>query len=130
MPPVTFAVERGHKKGHMSQDLEMANDRRGTKRFSVNASLTLFDGKRTLLAYTRDLSNRGVYFYLSTDDSKQISGDLDFTVDLPPEITLSASCRIRCRGRMVRTENAPGDLRGVAAEILDYSILREPVAVA
>ena len=96
----------------------------------MNAPLTVYIGDREIPAYTRDLSNRGVYFYLDLIDSALIDRDFEFMVDLPPEITLSTSCSIRCRGRLVRKENNVKNLTGIAAEILDYSILREAVANA
>ena len=108
----------------------MANDRRGRQRFSVNAPLTVIVGDREIPAYTRELSNRGVYFYLDLADSALIDRDFEFVLELPPEITLSTRCRIRCQGRLVRKEKASRNLAGVAAEILDYSILREPVSNA
>ncbi len=99
-------------------------ERRVRQRFSINAPLTLFIGDRQIPAYTRNLSNRGVYFYLSFSDSELVDLDFEFVVELPPEITLSTCCRIRCRGRVVRKEKTADNLTGVAAEILDYSILR------
>ena len=107
----------------------MTNDRRGRQRFSVNAPLTVIVEDREIAAYTRDLSNRGVYFYLDLVDDALIDRDFEFVVELPPEITLSTVCRIRCRGRLIRKEKASKDLTGVAAEILDYSILRESSSV-
>jgi hypothetical protein len=87
-------------------------------------------GKREISAFTRDLSNKGVYFYLESADSIAIGREFDFLVELPPEITLSSCCWIRCRGRVARTEEASKQLTGIAAEILDFSILREPRSVA
>jgi hypothetical protein len=46
-------------------------------------------------------------------------------VELPPEITLSNSCLIRCRGRVARTELTLRNETGIAAEILEYRILNE-----
>src|SRR5271166_149692 len=103
----------------------LKDDRRIRQRFSINAPLTLLVGDRQIPAYTRNLSNRGVYFYLSLCDSELVDIDLEFVVELPPEITLSTCCRIRCRGRVVRKEKTSSNLTGVAAEILDYSILRD-----
>jgi len=117
-------------EGRMAQEFLQGSDRRGTPRFSINASLTIFSGQRSILAYTRDLSNRGAYFYLPSADSKLLGRDLDFMVELPPEITLSAVCQIRCKGRAVRTDDSPGNLTGVAVEILDYSILKESMHAA
>jgi hypothetical protein len=83
-------------------------------------------GTREIPALTRDLSNRGVYFYLAFSDRPQVGQDLDFVIELPPEVTLSNACRIRCHGRAVRTEDTSPHETGVAAEILDYSILSDP----
>ena len=111
----------------MTQDVTTANDQRVSQRFKISAPLTVIVGDREIPAYTRDLSNRGVYFYLALADSAMIDRDFEFLIDMPPEITLSTRCRIRCRGRAIRKESALMSLTGVAAEILDYLILREAV---
>jgi hypothetical protein len=113
----------------MSQNQAMVSERRGRQRFSINAPLTLFIGDREIPAYTRDLSNRGVYFYLALADLPLAGQEFEFLVELPPEITLSTCCRIRCRGRAIREEKTSNNLTGIAAEILDYAILREPLTV-
>jgi hypothetical protein len=41
-------------------------------------------------------------------------------------VTLSEACRIRCHGRAVRTEDTSPHETGVAAEILEYSIMSDP----
>jgi hypothetical protein len=114
----------------MTGDIAAENDRRGSQRFRISAPLTVVSGDREISAYTRDLSNRGVYFYLGLADSALIDRDFEFLIEMPSEITLSSSCRIRCRGRLVRKEMTSRNLTGagIAAEILDYAILREPVA--
>jgi|ERR1039458_982750 hypothetical protein len=130
VPQILLNGKRWHfDMDGMSQNPEMENERRGMQRFRINASLTIFIGDREIPAYTRDLSNRGVYFYLALSDCKLIDCDFEFIVELPPEITLSTSCRIRCRGRAIRKEETSFNLAGVAAEILDYSIRREAMAV-
>lgn len=108
-----------------TQDSETASDRRRIPRFRVRAPLTVLAGDREIPAYTRDLSNRGVFFYLAADDSGLIDHDFEFLVELPPEITLSTFCRIKCHGRALRKEKSRMSLTGVAAEILEYSILKE-----
>jgi hypothetical protein len=116
----------------MTEDFAAENDRRGSQRFKISAPLTVIVGSNEISAFTRDLSNRGVYFYLSLSDSALIDRDFDFLIEMPSEITLSSSCRIRCRGRLVRKEMTSRNLTGagIAAEILDYSILRESVQTA
>ena len=108
--------------GSNTQSWQTENDRRRTPRFEINAPLTMILGDQEVPAFTRDLSNRGVYFYLALADSISIDHDFDFLIELPPEITLSTQCLIRCRGRVVRREKASMGLTGIAAEILQYSI--------
>ena len=113
----------------MAQDFQPEDDRRGERRFAIHTPLIVSIKDRKIPAYTRDLSNRGVYFYLASDDSQLIEQSFEFTVELLPEITLSTSCRIRCQGRTVRKEKSSTNWTGVAAEILDYSILRAGVLI-
>jgi PilZ domain len=110
----------------MADNLAAEIERRGRRRFTVNAPVTLFIGNREISAYTRDLSNLGAYFYLSISDSMQIESEFDFTIELPPEMTITPYCCIRGRGRAVRTENAESNLAGMGAEILEYSIVSNP----
>lgn len=112
----------------MTVNLQSAQDRRGSLRFEVNAPLTVTIGKRQISGFTRDLSNRGVYFYLDLADNAQIDREIEFQVELPPEIALSSHCRIRCAGRVLRTDNPSKQLTGIAVEILHYSIERESAA--
>lgn len=111
----------------MQDELTSANERRSSQRFKISAPLTVLTGEHEIPAYTRDLSNRGVYFYLTLPDSALIERDFEFTIEMPSEITLSANCRIRCHGKLVRKEVTSRNLTGagVAAEILNYAILRE-----
>jgi hypothetical protein len=45
---------------------------------------------------------------------------------LPPEITLTESIRVQCKGRVVRVEDSSDDGRvGVAAVIDEYQFLPE-----
>lgn len=111
---------------HINVESASQNDRRERQRFQVNAPATLFIGDRQIPAYTRDLNNQGAYLFMALADSAQVGGEFDFTVELPPEITQSAHCQIRCRGRAVRTEETEADLTGMAVEILKYAILRDP----
>jgi len=114
----------------MTEDLTKQNDRRDRPRFSLNVPLTVLIGDHELPAYTRDVSDRGVYFHLALSDSKLIGRDFEFVLELPPEITFSTWCSIRCRGRLVRKEDTARDLTGIGAEIVQYSILREASATA
>ena len=112
----------------MTSKSKTVNERRKRQRFGINAPLTVMIGQREIPGFTRDLSNRGVYFYLDMAENAPIGGDFEFMVELPPEITLSTCCSIRCLGHVVRTDHTSRQLTGIAAEILHYSIQREAAA--
>jgi hypothetical protein len=80
-------------------------------------------GGRQIPAFTRDLSDQGVYFYISPTDTPRVGDDLEFVIELPAELTLSESCRIRCQGRVLRTTETSWDEVGVATEMTRYAFL-------
>ncbi len=100
-------------------------DRRQRRRFGVNAALTVFIGRHEIPGFTRDLSNLGVYFFMDLVGKVPIDEDFEFLIELPPEITLSSCCFVRCMGHVVRTDHGSAQLTGIAARILRYSIERE-----
>jgi len=108
----------------------LVENRRETNRFPVHVPLTVTVGDSPVQGYTRDLSNRGIYFYLSLTQSALLDLEFECTIELPPEITLSTCCRIRCHARVLRREKTPWDLSGIAASIIDYTILRDSVSIA
>ncbi len=103
-------------------------EQRTTRRFSLRLPLSVKYGEGDTLekvAHTRDVSARGVCFYM--DSSIAEGSDIEFTLTLPPEITLTESIRVHCKGRVVRVEPAaPGGKVGIAAIIDRYEFLAEP----
>lgn len=87
-------------------------------------------GGHEISAYTSSLSNCGIYCTLPAADSALIEREFDFLIILPPEITHSGNCRIRCHGQLVRKDEAEGRLAetGIAARIMNYSVLSSEVA--
>jgi len=109
----------------MTEEFTGQEERRKSPRFSVKAPVTVLIGDLALPAYTRNVSERGVYFYVSPTESELIPQNFDFLLELPPEVTISNWCSIRCQGRLVRRDETSSGAPGIAAEILHYSILRE-----
>ena len=109
----------------MNRNTGIAIERRVRPRFSTNAPVIVTLGACEIPAFTRDLSNRGVYFYVTSAEGFSIGQKLNLLIKLPPEITLSTLCQIQCQGRLVRMEAALSDLTGIAAEIFQCSILGE-----
>ncbi len=126
VPLDTFNSKRWHiNMTRMSKNLTTEADRRAIQRFRINAPLTILVGDHKIPAYTRDMSNRGVYFYLALSDIKLIDCNIEFVIEMPPEITHWPICRIQCKGRVMRKEEISDSLAGMSAQILDYSFLKE-----
>ena len=103
----------------------MEKDKRGTRRFALHLPVSVRYGENLERdAQTRDVSARGVCFYL--DSAIQAGSAIDFTLTLPPEITLTESIRVRCQGRVLRVEGGPADGKmAVAAVIDEYEFLAD-----
>src|SRR6476661_4011427 len=102
-------------------------EKRATRRFALRLPVSVNFATNTgapLAAQTRDVSARGICFYLETPLS--VGSEIDFTLTLPPEITLTESIRVRCKGKIVRVDGALADSKvPVAAVIDEYEFLAE-----
>jgi hypothetical protein len=111
----------------MAETQQEKQDKRSTKRFALRLPVSVVynqaDGQGAA-AQTRDVSARGICFFV--DAPIETGAPLEFTLTLPPEITLTESIRVRCKGRVVRVEgNAPNGKVAVAAVIDEYEFLSE-----
>jgi hypothetical protein len=103
-------------------------DLRATRRFNLRLPVEVKysgDSVHQAKAHTRDVSSRGICFYFDTPLAT--GSDIEFTLTLPPEITLTESIRVRCKGTVVRVEPSPtpGGKVGIAATIQHYEFLSE-----
>ena len=106
---------------------EPQQEKRAARRFALRVPVTVNRDNGSMNhenAQIRDVSARGISFYL---DSAMANGsDIGFTLTLPPEITLTESIRVQCKGRVVRVEEARDDGKvTVAAVIEQYEFLPE-----
>ncbi len=104
---------------------EPQREQRATRRFSLRLPVTVkfSDGEKT--AQTRDVSARGICFYM--DQTIAEGSPIEFTLTLPPEITLTESIKVHCKGKVVRVETqGSGGRVGIAAIIERYEFLAEP----
>ena len=108
------------------QDHEKDKDKRATRRFALRLPVTVRyeQDEQEHAAQTRDVSARGICFYV--DSAIQAGSAINFTLTLPPEITLTESIRVRCKGRVVRVEGGgPANKLAVAAVIDEYEFLAD-----
>ena len=103
-----------------------ATERRSTQRFTMRLPLTVRWTTGAAVGETstesRDVSSRGVYFYLGKDVKE--GSPVEILLTLPNEITLAGPVRVRCLGRVQRTENRDETSVGVVAAIERYEFLR------
>jgi hypothetical protein len=103
---------------------EPQQEKRAARRFALRVPVTVSrdnDGSSES-AQIRDVSARGICFYL--DSAVTQGSPIGFTLTLPPEITLTESIRVQCKGRVVRVEDSSdvGKVT-VAAVIEEYEFL-------
>src|ERR1700678_1667434 len=107
-------------------DKDKDNDKRATRRFALRLPLSVRYGENDEehAAQTRDVRARGICFYV--DSAIQAGSAIDFTLTLPPEITLTEIIRVYCKGRVVRVEGGnPASKMAVAAVIDEYEFLAD-----
>jgi len=101
-------------------------EKRAARRFALRLPVTV-DGLQNSaaeVAQIRDVSARGISFFLNSTVDQ--GSPIGFTLTLPPEITLTESIRVQCKGRVVRVENGRTDGKlAVAAVIEEYEFLPE-----
>jgi hypothetical protein len=103
---------------------EPQQEKRGARRFPLRVPVTVDHENAAQSAQLRDVSARGICFYLESSVAQ--GSPIGFTLTLPPEITLTESIRVQCKGRVVRVENARADGKlAVAAVIEEYEFLAE-----
>ena len=102
-------------------------ERRASRRFNMTLPLTVRaggpGGQMEQQGQTRDVSFRGLYFWLDGDLAPGSS--IEFILTLPREITMAGDVHIRCFAEIVRVEPHNGQ-RGVAARIERYEFLPTP----
>jgi hypothetical protein len=102
---------------------ETGKERREMPRFEMRLPVEVKtgEGNARVMAVTRDVSARGVYILVGSELSQ--SSDIEFTLTLPPEVTMTKSIRVRCNGQVIRVTRHNDDEYGVAAAIHHYEFL-------
>jgi hypothetical protein len=101
------------------------SDRRNVQRFQLKLPLIVRYGQETgdkVSTATRDVSSRGVYFFLPKDVVE--GAPVEIVMTLPNELTLAGPVQVRCLGHVHRSEKLGSGELGVVATIERYEFLR------
>jgi hypothetical protein len=97
---------------------------RTAKRFQLKlpVSIHLPEVGWRIETYTQNVSARGMFFL--AQPRLAVGSNIEVTLTLPPQITLTESLRVRCRARVVRVEHdSVGRQVGAAALIEQYEFV-------
>ena len=102
-------------------------ERRGNARFLLILPMTVRWVTRSGIAEaeteSRDISSTGIYFSLPIPVERGTAVEIMMT--LPHQVTGNGQTRVRCHGRILRTD-ALGESRvGVATQIENYQFVRD-----
>src|SRR6202142_2374214 len=95
---------------------ESEPEKRATGRFALRLPGAVTDsdnGSQEKSAQTRDVSARGICVYV--DSAIAPGSAIEFTLTLPPEITLTESIRVRCKGKVVGVDEGGSESRVAVA---------------
>src|SRR5207302_11370475 len=109
---------------------EARQEKRAARRFALRVPVTVdrgtsgTNGSKAEMAEIRDVSARGICFHV--DSAMEQGAPIGFTLTLPPEITLTESIRVQCKGHVVRVEDGMEDGKMVVAAVIEeYEFLPE-----
>ncbi|HVZ16755.1 MAG TPA: PilZ domain-containing protein [Terriglobales bacterium] len=108
-------------------------EQRRDQRVIANVPVTVKKGQNgsteELTGHTRDLSQRGVFMYLSHRVSE--GSELELVFPVPQGDSPVKDMWVRCKARVLRVEKTDGGTRfGVAAVLESYERLEDTVANA
>jgi hypothetical protein len=121
---LAFANQKGQDRGGL------VSEARTGKRFPLELPIKIHGAEESgeHAGVTGNLSAAGVY--IRADASLEMGSNVEFEIALPPEMTGgSEEVIIKCRGRVVRTDEPPSgskdtEARGVACVIDSYDFVR------
>ena len=99
-------------------------ERRASQRFEFQVPVCIrsANGEREQLGFTQNLTARGAFLY--TDLSLEPGTEIELTLVMPAEVTLSESARVRCLGRVTRAiPPVSGSKWGLAVQVHQYEYL-------
>ena len=105
---------------------EPGAERRADLRFQIHVPLSVRwksdSGDDEAATESQNISSRGILFL--SPMQIESGSPVEIVMTLPPEITMAGPIKVRCHGRIRRTESRLDRRVGVVAEIERYEFLR------
>jgi PilZ domain-containing protein len=105
----------GRQRGGNTMTDFKLKERRGQQRIRFEAPATVTAGQHSIAASTKDISDRGLFFF--TDAPFELGREFDIVLMLPEELPLPISGMVCCHGRVVRIDPCGGQQYGIAVEV-------------
>jgi hypothetical protein len=105
---------------------ETGHEKRAIQRFSLQlpVTVTTTSGEEVQAsAQTKDVSSHGICFVC--DSAMDADSEIEFTVTLPAEVTMTEPISVRCHGKVVRVDGESGGAFEVAAAIESYEFVAD-----
>jgi hypothetical protein len=105
---------------------ETGIEKRAIRRFALQLPLTVTGASGEELAakaHTKDVSSHGVCF--CCDSALEANSEIEFTVTLPSEVTMTEPINVRCKGKVVRVNGDASGSFQVAAAIETYEFVAD-----
>jgi len=110
----------------VSQPRVERHERRQAGRYSIFLPVIVHTARQqSRNARSKNVSTRGVYLFLESDDNLLPGTELDLTLTLPKEVTAGAEVLVRAHGRAVRVDKSAGRL-GLAVVFETCDFIRSP----
>ena len=91
-----------------------SKERRDRQRIPFQAPATVAAGQQSVAASTKDISDRGLFFF--TDIRLEVGSEIDIVVTLPEGVGFPIGGMVCCHGRVVRSDSGGGQY-GFAVKI-------------
>jgi hypothetical protein len=107
-------------------DDQTARDKRAIRRFALHLPVTVTSATGSAVvdaAQTKDVSSHGICF--SCDSKMAADSEIDFTLTLPSEVTMTEPISVHCHGKVVRVQGAANGSFEVAAAIESYEFVAD-----
>jgi hypothetical protein len=89
-------------------------ERRSKQRIRFEAPASVTAGQHSIAASTRDISDRGLFFF--TDTRVEVGSEIDVVLMLREELRLPFNGMVCCHGHVVRSDSGGGQY-GIAVQI-------------